>query len=399
MLNKERIWQLAHEAHGFAVEARRHLHQHPELGFQERETHAYLAAQLSAMGYAPQTGLGGGTGIKAVLEGGKPGPTVALRADIDALPITEETGLPFASQNPGIMHACGHDVHTATLLATARALKSIQAEIPGRVVFLFQPGEEVNPGGASLMIKDGALENPTVDAIFGLHVMPLMEAGTMGFGAGAMLAAPDEFDVTIVGKGGHGAAPHLCVDTVLVACQCITLLQQIVARNVSPFANAVVTVGAIHGGVARNVIPDTVTFKGTVRTMDPAVQQMMPVRIESVIKGVCDAAGATYNLKYDPGYPPLINDEAMTDLARSAALKVIEEEKVHPMAQSMGGEDFAFYLQKVPGSFCRLGSMIPGTTEPKALHTTKLMIDESCMATGVAYFLSVVQEYLSRSEK
>jgi amidohydrolase len=398
MLNRNEVLALARSVHGYAVEARRRLHQHPELSFQEKETSAFVAAELAAMGFEQiQTGLGG-YGVKAVLEGGRPGPTVALRADMDALPIQEETGLPFASQTPGVMHACGHDVHTATLLGAAKALKQIQASLPGRVVFIFQPGEEVNPGGASLMIKDGVLQNPKVDAIFGLHVTPLMEAGTMGFGAGPMLAAPDEFDVTVVGRGGHGAAPHLTVDPVLVACQCITLLQQVVARNVSPFQSAVVTVGMIHGGTARNVIPDEVTFKGTVRTMDPGLRELMPQRIEAVIKGVSDAAGASYKLHYDPGYPSLINDPAATDLARRAALKVMDAGQVQPMAPSMGGEDFAFYLQHVPGSFARLGSMVPGTAIPAGLHTSRLMIDESCLLTGVAYYVSVVQEYLGQTE-
>ncbi|MDF2630102.1 MAG: N-acyl-L-amino acid amidohydrolase [Symbiobacteriaceae bacterium] len=396
MWTKDQIWNLAHAVYPSAVDARRQFHRNPELSFEEKETSAFIAAQLDAMG-VPYTAGVGGYGIKAVIEGGKPGRTVALRADMDALPINEETGLPFASQKPGVMHACGHDVHTATLLATARALRDVAADLPGRVVLIFQPGEEVNPGGASLMIKDGVLVNPTVDAIFGLHVMPLMEAGTMGFGAGPMLAAPDEFDVTIVGRGGHGAAPQLCVDPVMVAAQCLTLLQQIVARNVSPFQSAVITVGTIHGGTARNVIPDEVTFKGTVRTMDPAVQALMPQRIEAVIRGVCEAAGAAYKLHYDPGYPALINDAAATDIARRAALRVLDAEKVQPMAPSMGGEDFAFYLQKVPGSFARLGSMISGTASPAGLHTARLMIDENCMATGVAYYLSVVQEYLGEA--
>lgn len=396
MLNKEQIWALARSVHPFAVEARRHLHQYPELSYQEKETSLYLADQLKAMGYTFQTGVGG-YGIKAILEGGKPGPTVALRADIDALPIVEETGLDFASKKPGIMHACGHDVHTATLLGTAKALQSMQADLPGRVVLIFQPGEEVNPGGASLMIKDGVLENPKVDAIFGLHAFPSLEAGNMNFGSGPKLAAPDEFDVTIIGKGGHGAAPHLCVDPVMVAAQVLTLLQQVVARNVSPFSSAVVTVGMIQGGTARNVIPNEVTFKGTVRTMDPAIRESMPVRIEQIIKGVCDAAGATYKLHYDPGYPVLVNDAAMTDIARTAAINVLGAEKVGDMAASMGGEDFAYFLEKVPGTFARLGASRPGTVNPPGLHTSKLLIDEECIAVGIAYYLSVVQEYLSQA--
>ncbi len=395
-MHREQIWKLARQVHPFAMEARRHLHQYPELSFEEKETSAYVAAKLTEMGIPHQTGVGG-YGIKAIIQGGRPGPTVALRADMDALPIQEETGLPFASKRPGVMHACGHDVHTATLLATAKALKEIAPDLPGTVVLIFQPGEEKNPGGASLMIKDGVLENPKVDAIFGLHVMPLMEAGTMGFGAGPRMAAPDEFDITIVGRGGHGAAPHLCVDPVMVAAQCITLLQQVVARNVSPFGHAVITIGSIHGGAARNVIPDEVTFQGTVRTMEPDVRELMHERIEQVVKGVCEAAGATYRMRYEKGYPVLINDPAMTDLAREAALEVLEPEKVGEMAPSMGGEDFAFYLGRVPGSFARLGSMVPGTQNPSGLHTSTLMIDEECMAVGVAYYLSVVQKCLGQT--
>lgn len=394
-LTQEQIWALARSVQPFAVEARRHLHRNPELSYQEKETSEYLAAQLQGMGLKIQTGIGG-FGIKVVFQGAQPGPTIALRADIDALPIQEETGLEFASCRPGVMHACGHDVHTATLLATAKALKEIAPSLPGQVVLIFQPGEEQSPGGASLMIKDGVLENPHVDAIFGLHVFPAMTAGVVALGAGPRLAAPDEFDVTIRGKGGHGAYPHLCIDPIMVACQCITLLQQVVARNVSPFEQAVITVGAIHGGAARNVIPEEVTFSGTVRTMDPKVRALMPERLEQVVRGVCDAAGATCEIRYDTGYPMLINDPACTDLARTAALAVLPEGLVQEMPATMGGEDFAFYLEQIPGSFARLGSSAPGVKGAPGLHTPRLMIDEECMATGVAYYLSLVQHFFAQ---
>lgn len=389
----EQIRAQAKAAFDYAVSARRHLHKHPELSYQEKETSAYIERELRAMGYEPQTGIGG-YGIKVVLQGAKPGPTVALRADIDALPITEETGLDFASENPGVMHACGHDVHTAILLGTARALKSRAADLAGNVVFIFQPGEEKDPGGASLMIADGVLENPKIDHIFGIHVFPLFPVGLIGLGAGPRLAAPDELRVTIRGKGGHGAYPHLCIDPIMTAAQCITLLQQIVARNVGPFQQAVITVGWIKGGSAGNVIPDEVTFGGTVRTMDPALRAMMPQRIESVIKGVCDAAGCTYDLHYGTGYPPLVNSVKETEEATQAALWAFGPEQVTEMPATMGGEDFAFYLEKVPGTFIRLGSTAPGIQNAPGLHTSKLMIDERCIETGIGYYLAVVERYL-----
>lgn len=389
----DQIREQAKAAFDYAVGARRHLHQHPELSYAEKETSAYIESELRAMGYAPQTGIGG-YGIKVVLQGAKSGPTVALRADIDALPITEETGLEFASQNPGVMHACGHDVHTAILLGTARALKSRAADLSGTVVFIFQPGEEKDPGGASLMIADGVLENPKIDHIFGIHVFPLFPVSLIGLGAGPRLAAPDELRVTIKGKGGHGAYPHLCIDPIMTAAQVITLLQQIVARNVGPFQQAVITVGWIKGGSAGNVIPDEVTFGGTVRTMDPALRAKMPERIESVVKGVCDAAGCTYDLHYGTGYPPLVNSVEETEEATKAALWLFGEEQVTEMPATMGGEDFAFYLEKVPGTFIRLGSTAPGIQNAPGLHTSKLMIDERCIETGIGYYLAVVERYL-----
>ncbi|HLO02416.1 MAG TPA: amidohydrolase [Symbiobacteriaceae bacterium] len=392
-MTPEQIRTQAKAAFDYAVEARRHLHRHPELSFQEKESSAYIEAELRKLGYEPQTGIGG-FGIKAVLQGAKPGPTIALRADIDALPITEETGLDFASENPGVMHACGHDAHTAILLGTAKTLKDRAADLAGTVVFIFQPGEEKDPGGASLMIADGVLENPTVDHIFGIHVFPLFPTGLIGLGAGPRLAAPDEIRITIKGKGGHGAYPHLCIDPIMTAAQCITLLQQIVARNVGPFQQGVITIGWIKGGSAGNVIPDEVTFGGTVRTMDPALRKLMPQRIEAVVRGVCEAAGATYDFHYGNGYPPLVNSVKETEEATKAALWAFGPEQVTEMPATMGGEDFAFYLEKVPGTFIRLGSTTPGIQSAPGLHTSKLMIDERCIETGIGYYLAVVERYL-----
>lgn len=398
MLNREQVWALARSVEEYGVAARRHLHRYPELSFAEHDTHRYLAAELQGLGCALRSHLAGGTGLQAVIGGKRPGPVVALRADIDALPIQEETGLPFASERPGVMHACGHDVHTAILLATARALKAIEDDLPGTVVLLFQPGEEKNPGGASLMIRDGVLEQPKVDAIFGLHVDPHLEAGRMAFAAGPVMAAPDELRVTVTGRGGHGAWPHQTVDPIVTAAQIITLLQQIVARNVDPFQPAVLTIGMIHGGTAHNIIPDKVRFVGTVRTMDEALRRRMPERIEAVIRGVCEAAGATYQMEYERGYPVLVNHPEATEVGRRAAAAVLGEEKVGKMEPSMGGEDFAFYLERVPGTFARLGARRPGDAAPHGLHTSRLNIDESCIAVGVAYYIQVVQSFLATQQ-
>ncbi|MBY6275834.1 M20 metallopeptidase family protein [Symbiobacterium thermophilum] len=394
MLSREQVWALARSVEEYGIAVRRRLHRNPELSFAEHDTHQYLAEELQGLGCSFRSHLAGGTGLHVVLGGTRPGPVVALRADIDALPIQEETGLPFASERPGVMHACGHDVHTAILLATARALKSVEQDLPGTVVLLFQPGEEKNPGGASLMIRDGVLDQPKVDAIFGLHVDPYLEAGRMAFASGPVMAAPDELRVTVTGRGGHGAWPHQTVDPIVTAAQIITLLQQVVARNVDPFQPAVLTVGMIHGGTAHNIIPDEVEFVGTVRTMDEGLRRRMPERIEAVIRGVCEAAGASYRMEYERGYPVLVNHPEATETGRRAAAAVLGEDRVGRMEPSMGGEDFAYYLERVPGTFARLGARSPGDAAPHGLHTSRLMIDESCIAVGVAYYIQVVQQFL-----
>lgn len=393
-MNSATIQELAASVAEWATACRRHLHQYPELSYQEKETSAFIEAELRQLGYEPQTGIGG-YGIKVVLQGGKgPGRTIALRADIDALPIQEQTGLPFASRKEGVMHACGHDVHTAILLGAAKALKELQPELTGQVVLIFQPGEESAPGGASLMIKDGVLEAPHVDAIFGLHVLPSLTVGLMGFGDGPRMGAPDEFDLTIHGKGGHGAHPYATVDAVYVACQVVTALQGIVSRNINPFDPVVLTVGSIHSGNKHNIIPGEAVLQGTIRTMSQPVRERMQQRIREVADGVCAAYGATASLAVRTGYPVLVNSPAETDLARAAATAVLGEERVTVMEPSMGAEDFAFYLQQRPGSFARLGAAAPDDRERAGLHTPRLNVDERCIPVGVAYYLSLVQEFL-----
>lgn len=393
-LTPEELRALADGVHAYGVSARRHLHQHPELSFQEKETSAFVAAELRQMGYEPETGVGG-HGVRLVVRGARPGPTIALRADMDALPIHEETGLPFASQNPGVMHACGHDMHTATLLATAKAVKERAGELAGNLVFLFQPAEESLPGGAKLMIEAGALQNPNVEAIFGLHVDPEVPCGELRLGSGPVMAAPDSFKIVIRGKGGHAAFPHQAIDPVLAAGHVITQMQQLVSRNLSPFQQAVVGISAIHAGKADNVIPDQVEMAGTVRTLDPAVRALIPGRMEAVVRGVCESVGATYTFHYQHGYPAVVNAEAETDIARQVAQSVLAPERVGLMTPVMGGEDFAYYLQVVPGTFGWLGARPAEVAEPHLLHTSRLLLDEEAMKAGVAYYLGLIQHYLA----
>lgn len=393
-MEAERLRTLAQSVAGYGSVHRRWLHQHPELSLQEYETQRYLAERLRELGLVPETGRAGGTGLRAVIEGGTPGKAVALRADIDALPIAEETGLPFASGNAGVMHACGHDVHTAILLATARALLTLRDQLPGRVVLLFQPAEEAG-GGASVMIEQGCLQNPAVDAIFGLHVSPWMEAGRMALGAGPQAASPDEFSITVCGRGGHAADPHITTDPMPVAAQIILALQQVVSRQVNPMLPAVLSICQIHGGSANNIIPDEVTLSGTVRTLNADLRQTLARRIEAVATGVAAAFGASVRFAYDWSYPVLVNDPAMTELGRRAAVDLLGAEAVEEAWPSMGGEDFAYYLQQVPGTFAYLGCRSPGTDpEADGLHTSRLAVDERCLEVGVAYYLSVVTRFL-----
>ncbi len=392
-MERERIWALAEAQREFVLAARRHLHQHPELSFQEHETAAYVAAHLREMGYAPRTGIGrSGTGLIAVLEGGRPGPTLALRADMDALPVQELTDLPFRSVRDGVMHACGHDAHTAILLATARALMTVREEVPGRVVFLFQHAEESPPGGALELIAAGALDG--VEAIFGLHQGTDLNAGHMGFTPGPRQASADTFTLTVHGRGGHGAFPHRTVDAVQVAALVTTALHEIVSRRVPPLQPAVLSIGSIHGGTAPNVIAPEVTLSGTVRTLDASVRDLMPVEIERVAQGVAAAWGAEVRLAYQRGYPVLVNDPVMTEVAyRAAALALGPENVVMGLPPVMAGEDFAYYLERVPGCFATLGVGTPGSTARGPSHSGTFLLDEAALPCGVAYYVALVTNF------
>jgi amidohydrolase len=394
VIDAEQILRLAEAQRSFVVDARHHLHQHPELSFEEHETAAFVATHLTNMGYIPRTGLGrAGTGLTAVLEGGRPGPTLALRADMDALPVREENDLTFRSCREGVMHACGHDAHTAILLGAAQALMAIRDEVPGRVVFLFQHAEESPPGGALELIEAGALDG--VDAVFGLHQTPMVDVGRMEVGPGANTASSDRFTLTVHGKGGHAARPHTAVDAIFVSGHVLNALHHIVSRRVSPMQPAVLTIGMIQGGTRPNVIAPEVTIQGTVRTLDEQTWEAMPREIERVARGAASMWGADITLDYRRGYPALINDSKMAAVARKAAELVVGPEKVGPNVPGMGGEDFAHYLHRVPGCFARLGGGTPGAPQESRgnAHSGAFTFDDGALTVGVAWFLSLVVNF------
>ncbi len=374
---------------------RRHLHQHPELSHQESATAAYIAAQLRKMGLEPKTNVGG-HGVVALIEGAQPGKCVALRADFDALPIKEATGLPFASQNEGVCHACGHDMHTATLLGAARVLCDLKSELAGSVKLVFQPAEEdVLDSGAPKMIADGLLENPTVDAMFGQHIWPYYPVGTIAIRNGAMMASSDRIRITIHGKSSHGSAPEDGVDAIAAAAQVITALQNIVSRQISPLDSAVVTIGTIQGGARYNVIADTVQLEGTCRNLNPEVRNKMPERIGAVVKGVCEALGATGELEYIRGYSPTVNNHELFPFVYETIKEVVgEENTVIPQNSALGGEDFSYYCERVPSCFFWTGVLTPGATI-YPLHNGSLSPDEGALPVGIEVMVRCAVKYLA----
>lgn len=378
----------------YVVEARRWIHQHPELSFQEEKTSRYVVEQLRSMGYEPEDGIGGGYGVRAVLRGAREGKTIGLRADMDALPIDEVNELPFRSECPGVMHACGHDAHTAMLLGAARALRETRGELAGNVVFIFQPAEELPPGGAKPMIAAGAMLDPKVDAIFGLHQGTGIEVGKMTIPSGPRSASSDTFRITVVGRGGHAAQPHRSVDPIPVTGLLITALQQIVSRQLTPAQPAVVTIGTVHGGSKENIIPDEVRLAGTVRALDASVRSEIPRRMEAIVKGVTEGYGATYSFEYEFGYPVLVNHPEMSALARQAAERVVGPSNVLLSEPGMAAEDFAYFLQVVPGAFGTVGVGTPGSRVRPTSHSPRFMLDENGLTVGVAYYLSLVDLYL-----
>lgn len=374
------------------VEWRRHLHQRPELGFKEQLTAQLIAQKLQEWGIEHQTGIAH-TGIVATIPSNHPGPVLAIRADMDALPVQEDNDVPYRSMHDGVMHACGHDGHTAIALGTAYYLSQHRDDFAGTVKIIFQPAEE-GPGGAKPMVEAGVLKNPDVDAIIGLHLWNNLPLGTVGVRSGALMAAVECFDCTILGKGGHGAMPHQTVDSVVVSAQIVNALQTIVARNVDPIDSAVVTVGELHAGTAHNVIAGTARMSGTVRYFNPKFEGYFGKRLEQVIAGICHGQGASYELDYWHLYPPVINDVKIAELVRSIASEVIEASAgIVPECQTMGGEDMSFFLQAVPGCYFFLGSANPSKDLAYPHHHPRFDFDETALGMGVEIFVRCVEKF------
>jgi amidohydrolase len=371
---------------------RRQLHQHPELGFREHLTATFVHERLAGWNISHETGIAQ-TGIVAIIHGTQPGPVLAIRADMDALPILEENEVSYRSKHDGVMHACGHDGHTAIALGTAYYLSQHPHTFQGTVKIIFQPAEE-GPGGAAPMIEAGVLRNPDVDAIIGLHLWNNLPLGTVGVRSGPLMAAVEVFDCEIQGKGGHGAIPQQTIDSIVVGSQVVNALQTIVARNVNPLDAAVVTVGTFHAGRAHNVIADTAELSGTVRYFNPALEDVIPRRFEQVVAGVCQSHGATYRLNYRKLYPAVINDEAIAALVRSVAETVVETPAgVVPDCQTMGGEDMAYFLQKVPGCYFFLGAANESRGLAYPHHHPRFDFDETALGMGVEIFVRCVEQF------
>jgi amidohydrolase len=374
------------------VEIRRTIHMHPELGFEEVETSKLVSEWLQKFGLEVKRGMAK-TGVVGLLKGRKPGRTVAIRADMDALAMDEANRVPYASQIKGKMHACGHDAHVTILLGVAKFFSSVPDKVKGNIKWIFQPAEE-GGGGGRIMVEEGVLENPKVDAIFGAHVFPLLPVGKVGIYEREGLAAADRFTIKIIGKGGHAASPHVSKDPILAAGHLITQIHSIVSRNVNPLESGVITIGKVSAGTASNIIPDEVELIGTVRSLNPQVREELKSRIEQVTQGIARSFSMDYRFDFEYGYPVLINNSEMSKLVGLACSKGIGKENVEVVKPSMGGEDFAYYLEKVPGSYFRLGCR----NEEKGLihpyHSSLFDIDEGVLPFGVEMFIRIIDQYL-----
>ncbi len=386
------------------IELRHQIHQNPELGNREFKTAQLVSGHLRALGLEVQTGVAH-TGVIGILRGGKPGPVVAVRADMDALPVTEDTPYPFKStvrttylgQDVGVSHACGHDIHTAVQLGVASTLAGMRDELPGTVKFIFQPAEEGPPpgeeGGAPLMVKEGVLENPRPSAIFGLHTNPGLEVGHLGYTVGPALASSDHFRITIRGVQAHGAYPHLSVDPIVMAAQAIMALQTIRSRNLPPLQPSVISVGIVRGGTRFNIIPDEVQLEGTVRAYDSQVRDDVERRMGEILAGITQAGGGSFELDYERGAPATINDPDLARRMLPTLQRVLGPGRLHQLDPIMAAEDFAYFANEVPGFYLSLGTTKPGTTSG-GNHTPNFMADDSSVPVGIRVMANLVLDYL-----
>jgi len=364
------------------IDIRHYLHAHPELSYQEFETSKYVQQKLKE--YKIPFDIKATTGVIGIIEGKNPqSRVVALRADMDALPITEENNIPYKSTRPGIMHACGHDVHTTCLLGAARILSETKNEWEGTIKLIFQPGEEKNPGGASLLIKEGVLDHPKPQAIFALHVNPQLEVGKLSFRGGKVMASADEIYITIKSKGGHAAAPHLTVDTILIASHLVVSLQQVISRNNNPLLPSVLSITSFQGGHTTNVIPSEVKLMGTFRAMDEGWRYKAHEIIRKLSTELVHSMGAEIDLHIDVGYPTVYNNEQLSNIARKIAEEYMGGRNVGETEIRMGAEDFGYYSQKIPGCFFRLGTANKAKGITAGVHTPLFNIDEDAIETGI----------------
>ncbi|KAF6630814.1 amidohydrolase [Paenibacillus sp. EKM208P] len=370
---------------------RRHLHQHPELSFEETNTSAFIADQLRSFGIEVRTNVGG-NGVLGFLEGDQPGRTIAFRADFDALPIQDEKDVPYKSTVPGVMHACGHDGHTAALLGVARVLSHNREALKGKLVFIFQHAEEKPPGGAKFMIEDGCLDG--VEAVYGIHLASEIPFGKIGLKSGPAMAAVDAFTIQINGKGGHGARPHQTVDSIVIGSQIVNGLQQVVSRRVDPIESAVLTIGVFQAGTAFNVIADKAKIEGTVRTFNKEVRKEVENEIRSIVKGLTEAYHAEYEIDYLNGYPSLVNAEAETERVRELIGRLYGADAFLDLKPVMGAEDFAYYLEQRPGAFIHVGARNENERTHFAHHHPHFDFDERALLVSGHIFLALALDYL-----
>jgi hippurate hydrolase len=378
---KEKIETLSKTYYESYRSVRHHLHANPELSYKEFNTSKFIQDHLQSLGIPFK--VMAETGVVALIEGKKSNRVIALRADIDALPIQEANNVAYASKVPGVMHACGHDVHTTILLGAARILNETKAHWEGSVKLIFQPGEEKNPGGASILIKEGVLENPAPTAIIGLHVHPILETGKLSFKSGKAMASADEIYITVKGKGGHAATPHLTADTVLAASELVVALQKVVSRDKDPLSPSVLSICAINGGFTTNVIPSEVKLMGTFRAMDETWRFNAHKRMQEVANGIATSSGAEIDFKIDVGYPTVYNDPVITEKARSIAASTMGTSNIEEGELRMGAEDFGYYSQKIAGCFFRLGTGNKQKNITSGVHTPTFDIDEDAIEIGM----------------